>query len=98
MNRWDGSGVLWMYQRRLAAARRALIYLGWEQLGEKLLLVLCQFSAPTSHISFCSSPAVFVRCLQVVSQQDCNNDMKLGKATSITGDKALTHSQQGSGS
>lgn len=40
MNRWDGSGVLWMYQRRLAAARRALIYLGWEQLGEKLLLVL----------------------------------------------------------
>lgn len=29
----------------------------------------------------------------MVSQQDCSNDMKLGKATSITGDRALhTHS------
>lgn len=87
-----------MYQRRLAAARRTLTYLGWEQHGKKLLLVPCQFSTPTSRISFGSSPAVFARCLQVVSQQDCNNDMKLGKATSITGDKALTHSQQGPGS
>lgn len=31
----------------------------------------------------------------MVSQQDCNNDMELGKATSITGDRALTHSQHG---
>lgn len=87
-----------MYQRRLTAAGKILTYLGWEQQGEKLLLVLCQFSTPTSSIPFGSSPAVFVRCLQVVSQQDCNNDMKLGKATSITGDRALTYSQQGPGS
>lgn len=87
-----------MYRRRLTAAWRTLTYLGWEQDGEKLLLVLCQFSTPTSSILFGSSPAVFVRCLQVVFLQDCNNDMKLGKATRITGDRALTHSQQGPGS
>lgn len=52
-----------------------------------------QFSTPISSISFGSSPAVFARSLQVVSQQDCNDDMNLGKATSITGDRALhTHS------
>lgn len=74
------------------------MYLGWEEHGEKLLLVLCQFSTPTTSISFGSSPDVFARCLQVFSQQDCNNDMKLGKATSITEDRALTHSQQDPGS
>lgn len=85
--------LLWIYQRRLAAAGRTHRCLGWEQHGEKLLL--CQFSTPSSSISFGSSPAVFARCLQLVSQQDCNNDMELGKATSITGDRALIHSQHG---
>lgn len=84
-----------MYQRRLTAAGRTLTYPGWEQHGEKLLLVLGQLFTPTSCISFGPSPAVFARSLQLVSQQDCNNDMKLGRATSTAGDRALTHSQQG---
>lgn len=37
-----------------------------------------------------SSPAVFTRYLQLVSHQDCANDMKLGKAASIAGARAFT--------
>lgn len=95
---WGGPGGFTRHAEEAGCCTGGLAWIqggnSTERSHMRLLLVLCHLSAAGSGISWGtsdSSPAVFARCLQLVSQQNCTSDTKLGKATNIVGAGALTH-------